>query len=32
MDIIALFRDINYFLFFKDKQIVAYGKGENSVD
>ena len=32
MDIIALFRDINHFLFLKDKQIVGYGKGENSVD
>ena len=31
MDIIALFCDIDYFLFLKDKQIVAYSKGGNSV-
>ena len=27
MDIIALFRDINHFLFLKDKQITTYDKG-----
>ena len=32
MDIIALFRDINHFLFLKDKQITAYGNGGNSMD
>ena len=30
MDIIALFCDINHFLFLKDKEIVAYRKGGNS--
>ena len=32
MDIIALFCDIDYFLFLKDKQIVAYSNGWNSAD
>ena len=32
MDIIALFCDINHFLFLKDRQIVAYSKGGNSAD
>ena len=31
MDIIALFCDIDYFLFLKDKEIVAYSEGGNSV-
>ena len=31
MDIIALFCGIDHFLFFRDKQIVAYSKGSNSV-
>ncbi len=30
MDIIAVFCDIDYFLFLKDKQIVAYSNGRNS--
>ena len=29
MDIIALFCDINHFLFLKDKQIVAYTGGNS---
>ena len=28
MDIIALFCDIDYFLFLRDKEIVAYSEGE----
>ena len=32
MNIIALFRDINHFLFLKNKQIATYGKGGNLVD
>ena len=32
MNIIALFSDIDYFLFFWDKQIVADNNGRNSTD
>ncbi len=32
MNIIALFRDINHFLFLEDKQIATYGKKGNSAD
>ena len=32
MNIIALFYDIDYFLFLKDRQIIAYSNGRNSAD